>query len=184
MKNRKEILLVLGSLLVVLWVVHDFLLVREDKFEGVFGYSFENKTSQEVLKFMEAEARRMLSDVDEREQVIGFANITELNHYLLHTKKASTESYYDFINNILHPKQKASLKDKARYVYQVNKYLRRKRKTRYEYLKYEISEPEFFYEDFARNARVMLVRTTHENKKEHLDYCFRKYKGRYYLYLK
>jgi hypothetical protein len=182
--TRRKYIVILAFVFLAFWVLYDLLLVGSKEFPIAHEYSFEDKTIREIAGSMTEQSLRMVSDGDEQEQIIGFAHLIERNRYLLYQNEISLESYYDFVNNILYPKQKNSLKDKTRYAYQLNKYLIRMRKTHYEYLKYEMSEPEFYYEDFTRNARVLLVRTSLEGNREYHTHHFRNYKGRYYLYLK
>ncbi|MCP5108921.1 MAG: hypothetical protein GY950_36395 [bacterium] len=181
---RKKYIFALALFLVLFWVLHDFILVGNKEFQISREFSFENKTSREIAESMTEESQRLVSIGDEKEQIIGFVHIIERNRYLLYKNEISLESFYDFITNILYPRQKISMKSKGQYAYQVRKYLNRMRKTRYEYLRYQLSDPEFYYEDYTRNARVNLVRTTLEGTKEYHRHYFRKYKGRYYLYLK
>lgn len=180
---NKKYIIGLAVFLAVFWFLHDFVLVKSTEFQTKHGYTFENKTVREVAGSMSDETQRLLSGVDEKEQITGFVHIIERNRYLLYRNEISPESYYDFIGTILYPFQKISTKKKSQYSYQVSKYLRRMRKTRYEYIKYEMSDPEFYYEDYTRNAEVSLVRTTLEGNKEYSKHHFRQYKERYYLYL-
>ncbi len=181
---KKKYALILALFFAAFWVLYDFVLVGNKEFPKAHEYSFENKTIRDIAGSMNEQSQRMVSLGNEREQIIGFVHLIERNRYLLYKNQISLESYYDFVNNILYPKQKNSLKDKARYAHQLSKYLRRMRKTHYEYLKYEMSDPEFFYEDYTRNARVMVVRTSLEGNREYHTHHFRNYKDRYYLYLK
>ncbi len=182
-KNKKYII-GLGVFLVVFWVIYDFVLMRGDEFQGAHAYTFENKTVRDVARSMSDETQRLLGGVTEREQVIGFVHLIERNRYLLYNNEISLESFYDFITNILFPFQKINLKKKSQYTYQLSKYLRRLRKTQYEYVKYEMSEPGFYYKAHVRHAVVSLVRTSLGGNKEFYKHHFRQYKGRYYLYLK
>lgn len=184
LEDRRKYFVILGVFLVVFWILHDFVLSGNREFRKIDEYTFEDKSVREVARSMDRESRRLVSVGNEKEQIIGFVHILERNHYLLHQNEISLESYYDFLNTILYPKQKRSLKVKAEYAYQVDKYLKRMRKTKYEYMKYELAEPEFYYEDYTRNARVLLVRTSVEGNRESLKHYFRKFKDRYYLYLK
>jgi hypothetical protein len=174
----------MAILLVIAWILYDFLLVGSKDFRKAQEYSFEGKTIREISGSLNDEFQHLYSGVDEKEQIMGFVHLLERNHYLLYRREIRLESFYDFISGILYPKQKVSLRDKSRYTFGVRRYLRRMRKTQYEYLKYELSEPEFYYEDYTRNARVLSVRTTVEGSKEYHKYYFREYKDRYYLYLK
>lgn len=182
--KRRNYFVILGIVLVVFWIIYDFILMEAKDFEIAHRYSFIDKTTREVGRSMTEESRRLLSGADEEEQISGFVHIIERNRYLLYKNQINLESYYDFIDNILYPKQKNSLKDKGEYAFQVSKYLRKIRRTQFEYAKYEMAKPEFYYEDYTRNARVLLVRTSVEGSKEYHTHYFRKYKGRYYLYLK
>lgn len=181
---NKRYIIGLGVFLVVFWVFYDFILVRGDEFQRAHGYTFENKTVRDVARSMSDETRRLLSGVNETEQVIGFVHLIERNRYLLYNNEISLESFYDFVNNILFPFQKISLKKKSQYTYQLSKYLRRLRKTRYEYVTYEMSDPEYYYDEHTRYAAVSLVRTSSEGNREFHKHHFRRYKGRYYLYLR
>jgi hypothetical protein len=180
---NKKYVIGLIVFLAIFWFLYDFVVVKSTEFQTKHIYSFENKTVREVADSMSNESQRLLSGVDEKEQITGFVHIIERNRYLLFKKAISPESYYDFIGTILYPFQKISTKKKSQYAYQVRKYLRRMRKTRYEYVKYEMSDPEFYYKDYTRNAEVSVVRVTPEGKKEYHKYHFRQYKERYYLYL-
>lgn len=174
----------LAILLVIAWVLYDFVLAGSKNFQKAQEYSFEGKTIREISGSLNEEFQRLYSGADETEQIMGFVHLIERNHYLLYRREIRLESFYDFISGILYPKQKVSLRNKSRYAFGVRRYLRRMRKTRYEYLKYELSEPEFYYEDYTRNASVLSVRTTVEGSKEYQKYYFREFKDRYYLYLK
>jgi len=181
---NKKFVIGLGVFLVVFWVIYDFVLMRGDEFKRTHAYTFEDKTVREVARSMSDETQRLLSGLNEKEQVIGFAHLIERNRYLLYNNEISLESFYDFVSNILFPFQKISLKKKSQYTYQLSKYLRRLRKTRYAYVKYELSDPEFYYEEHTRNAVVSLVRTSSGGNREFHKHHFRQYKDRYYLYLK
>jgi hypothetical protein len=180
---NKKYIIGLAAFLAVFWFLYDFVLVKSTEFQIKGGYTFENRTVREVADSMSNETQRLLGGVDEKEQITGFVHIIERNRYLLLKNAISPESYYDFINTILYPFQKISTKKKSLYAYQVRKYLRRMRKTQYDYVKYEMSEPEFYYKDYTRNAEVSVVRVTLEGKKEYRKHHFRQYKERYYLYL-
>ena len=182
--TRIKYVVILVLVFVTFSLLYDYVLVGSKEFPKTNEYSFEDKTPREVAQSMTEQSLRVVSIGDEKEQIIGFVHLIERNRYLLCKNEISLESYYDFLNNILYPKQKNSLKDKNKYVYQLNKYLVRLRKTHYEYLKYELSDPEFYYEDYTRNARIFLVRTSQEGNREYYTHHFRNYKGRYYLYLK
>ncbi len=180
---NKYYIIALGVLLVVAWGMHDFVLVKNKQFQTVDFYSFEEKSGRDVAASMTTESIRVLHVGNEREQILGIVHIMERNRFLLYKKEISTQSYYDFLDNFLYPLQKRHLKKKDQYAYQVNKYLRRLRRTKYTYFKYEMSEPEFYYEDYTRNARVSLLRSG-SGSNEFYRYHFRKYKGKYFLYLK
>ncbi|MCP4219215.1 MAG: hypothetical protein GY765_31560 [bacterium] len=191
MNQNRKYAVGLGIFLLGYWIVYDFVILKSDEFKSTDQYSFEGKSLRDITGSMSDEATKMVSAKAEKDQIISFVHIIERNHYLLHNKEISLQSYYDFINNILYPKQKGNLKNKREYAYQVNKYLRRMKKTEFKYTGYQIGTPEFFYDDFARNSRVSLIRILRGNKssgsrenKEPLEYSFRKYKNRYYLYLK
>lgn len=181
---NKKYIIGLGVFLIVFWVLYDFILMKGDEFKRTHAYTFENKTVRDVARSMSDETQRLLSGVNEKQQVIGFVHLIERNRYLLYNNEISLESFYDFVSNILFPFQKIGLKKKSQYTYQLSKYLRRLRKTRYEYVKYEMSDPEFYYEDHTRNAVVSLVRTSLDGNREFCRHHFRQYKDRYYLYLK
>jgi len=173
---------VLAIFLVVSWILYDFVLVGSKKFLITQSYSFEGKTTGEIADSLEKESRRLLSGAGEIEQIAGFVHLIERSRYLLYTGEVRLESYYDFTRSIMYPRQEIGFKDKSQYAVEVSKYLRRVRKTQYEYVKYEFSDPGFYYEDFTRNARVSVVRTARGGSKEYYTYHFREYRGRYYLY--
>lgn len=180
---NKKYVIGLAVFLAVFWFLYDFVLVKSTEFQVKNEFSFEDKTVREVADSMSEEARRLLAGLDEKEQIIGFVHIIERNRYLLLKNEISPESYYDFIGTILYPFQKISTRKKSQYAYQVRKYLRRMRKTQYEYVRYEMSEPEFYYRDYTRNAEVSVMRVTPEGKREFRKHHFRQYKERYYLFL-
>lgn len=173
----------LAIFLVIFWILYDFVLVGSKKFLITQSYSFEGKTTDEIADSLEKESRLLLFETSEKEQITSFVHLIERNRYLLYNGEVRLESYYDFTRSIMYPKQEIGLKEKTQYAYEVRKYMQRVRKTQYGYIKYEFSDPEFYYEDFTRNAHVSVVRTARGGSKEYYSYHFREYRGRYYLYL-
>ncbi|MCP4151172.1 MAG: hypothetical protein GY757_25740 [bacterium] len=206
--GNKRFVIGFAVLLALIWIMHDFVLVGGREFKIASSFSYENKTTREVTAAMMLESRKLVGSKRERDQILSFVHILECNRYLLYKKKVTRESFYDFLNTMLHPKQKRNLKEKAEYAYQVDKYLKRMRRTKYKSIGYNISEPEFYYEDFGRFAKVVLVRMNREfsdspppilqdvlgkmpftpevcrDYNEYSTIYFKKYKERFYIYMK
>lgn len=178
-----NIVMILAVFLLLFWALYDFVLVRPEVFRPVAEYTLGDKTPAQIKRSLEPEGRLMVSGKTETEKILAFVHVLERYHYLLYKQEINLQNYYDSIEPLLYPEQKNKLIARNVFTQQVRRYLRRLRQTEYDYLKYEVAEPVFYYEDYTRNAEVSLVRTTRGGS-ELLTYYFRLYKDGYYLYIK
>lgn len=181
--KHRNIVVLLVVFLLISWVMYDFVLVRHEVFHSVSQYSFQDKTPTQIKSSLDPVGRVMVSGKSESERILAFVHILERYHYLLYKQEITLQNYYDSIEPVLYPGQKNKLITRNVFIQQVKRYLRRLRQTEYDYLKYEIAEPRYYYEDYTRNVEVTLIRTTRGGS-EFLEYNFRLYKDGYYLYIK
>jgi hypothetical protein len=180
---EKKYILILIVLLVVIWVISDIRHLKEDSFEKAWEYSFQGKTPNEINEQVIRESLRYSSAKSDEVQILSLVNMLECRYYLLYNNQFSLKKYYDLIRVILHPELRYQVKNKKKYIDEIGKFLRRKRKLRIEYLKYEVSRPVFSREGSQDSAEVFLIRTTRGDK-EYLKYDLRKHtNNKYHLYL-
>jgi hypothetical protein len=180
---RYRIIIGLVILVIGIWIIFDFVLKKETPFTKDSEFVFQEKTLQQIKYFAERTFNDYLSSEENLDQVRLLVNALECNHYLLYANKLKVPRFYDFINIILLPSQRNELKNKTKYVYEIKRYLRRKRNLEIKYLKYEFSKPESLGETDNQYVRIRVTRKDAENV-ENLVYYFKKFKQRYYLYFK
>lgn len=181
MRNNLRIVILLVVLLILTWLFFDFTLRDKAQYLLDFEYSFKSKTLAQVKEFADEELDEYQLSEGSYEQVRFLVNALECHHYLLYANKISVTRFYDFIRLVLFPSQRAELKDKEKYVYEIKRYLRRKRNLDIQYSGYEVSEPVIPENTKDGFVRVYLTRKNAEGK-EYLSYSFKTFKNRYYLY--
>jgi len=187
MQKHVAYVLILGVILVICWLLFDFILVKEEIFNKVEEFSFEDKNEVEIKEKIKTEISRYQSAEEAAHQILALVNMLECNYYLLFNRHIGLNRYYDFIKIILFPPQRKQLKAKGNYVDEVKRYLKRRRKIKLEYNKYEISYPVIpGLHEKQRITKVLVARTLDSGKdKKFLKYCFKQYNDkRYYLYFK
>ena len=178
---------ILGIILVVCWLLSDFVLVKDEIFNKVEEFSFEDKNQIEVKEKIKKEIDRYQSAGQAKDQVCALVNILECRYYLLYNRYIGLRRYYDFIKIVLYPPQRNQLKDKQSYVDYVNRYLKRKRKLRFDCRKFEVSFPVIHHpHDKKKIVEVLVLRTMGKDEEKRIfRYYFKQYNdNRYYLYFK
>lgn len=183
MKTQNRYAIVLTSLVILIWIFFDFIVKKETPFNKDSEFFFQGKTLQQIKNFAEKSFNDYLASEENNTQVHLLVNAIECNYFLLYANKLSVPRFYDFINIILLPSQRNELKEKRKYVYEIKRYLRRKRNLEIQYLKYEISKPEQAKNKKNSVLKIRVIRKNADND-ENLTYYFKKFKQRYYLYLK
>jgi len=183
MKTQYRTITVLVILVILIWIFFDFILKKETPFTKDSEFIFEAKTLQQIKNHAEKSFNDYLITEESNTQVRLLVNALECNHFLLYANKLKVPRFYDFIHIILLPSQRDELKDKEKYVYEIKRYLRRKRNLEIKYLKYEISKPEPLEEKNNTVLKIRVIRRNADNN-ENLVYHFKKFKQRYYLYFK
>ncbi len=180
---NKKFVWMLVIVLVIVWVVNDLRQSQQGEFEKAFEYSFEEKSYQEIEDNLIRQSEHYMRPRSDTDQIFSLVNMMECRHYLLYENRYSLKKYYDFIKVILYPDLRFGLKNKKKYSDEIGKFLRRKRKIKIKYLKYEVSRPLVSKEGTIESAQVFLIRTAKADK-EYLKYDFKKHAdGRYYLYV-
>ena len=183
MRVQYRIITGLAILTISIWIIFDYLLKKEIPFTKDSEFVFQEKTLQQIKNFTDSAFNDYLNSQETLNQVRLLVNTLECNHYLLYANKLKVPRFYDFINLILLPSQRNELKNKKKYVYEIKRYLRRKRNLEIKYLKYEFSKPEPVGEPDNQYVRIRVIRKDAENV-ENLVYYFKKFRKRYYLYFK
>jgi hypothetical protein len=180
----------MALILVICWLLYDFVLVKDEIFYRIDEYSFKDKQKTEIKEKIKQEIKGFQSSKEPVNQVRALIHILECNYYLLYNRARRMERYYDFVKFVLHPSQRRQLKDKQGYVNEAKRHLKRKRNLPINFKKYEISRPVFSGPPGSEAAEVLVIRTLTEasgedQSKEFFTYFFQKYKdNRFYLYFK
>ncbi|MCK4835526.1 MAG: hypothetical protein KAT17_02770, partial [Candidatus Aminicenantes bacterium] len=127
MKFEYRIIIVLIIMVFLIWIIFDVIIKKEVQFTKDFEFSFESKTIQQIKNFAENALNDYLTSEKNNTQIRSLVNAIECNHFLLYANKMSENRFYDFISLILLPSQRIELKEKEKYVYEIKRYLRRKR---------------------------------------------------------
>lgn len=183
MKSRYRYITILIILVAVIWIVNDFGIREEIQISKDFEFSFESNTLKQIKDHAKSVLDEYYASEDNDVQIRALINAVECYHYLLYANEINVSRFYDFMRIILLPAQRIKLRKKEEYVYEIKRYLRRKRNLNIQYLKYEVSKPVQLDEQKDEFVQIHLIRTNAENK-EYLSYFFKKFKNRFYLYLK
>ncbi len=186
---RKERILyssLLVGILLVLWVMMDFVLIKEETFLKSEEYTFLGRTELEVKTRVKLDIKRYQTAPKPEEQVLALVHLLECHYFQLLTRRTGMDRYFDFIKIVLYPSQRVQLKNKTGYTRQVGRYLKRKKNLNIRFIKYELSVPVFRDDVDGMTARVLVKRTMHSTSGSHTEiflYHFRKHSdNRFYLY--
>ena len=169
---EKKHIFILLAILILIWVVNDLRQGSQGEFEKAYEYFFKDKSYMEIENYLNRENEHYMRARTDREQMYALVNMMEGRHFLLYENRYS-----------LSPELRFQLKNKKNYTEEIGKFLRRKRKIKIKYLKYEVSVPVVSKDGTIEMAEVFLIRTS-KGEKEYIKYDFKKYSnGRYYLYL-
>lgn len=192
--DHKRYIFFLAAILMAVWLLYDFILVKESPFAKGEEYSFEDKLESVIKDKVNSELQRYEASLDKDQQVIALVHALECNYFLVYNSFRRLERYYDFIKIVLFPHQRRQLKDKKNYLRQIRRYLKRKRNVNVHFSKYEISLPRFSGPTGGETAQLTVIRTIvtglgkdttpdAEITKEVHTYSFKRHTDRrFYLY--
>jgi formyltetrahydrofolate synthetase len=202
-REKKKYISILFLALLLVWVINDFILVKEKVFQTIEQYSFKDKSFVVVKEKVKQEIKRLQTagnlvnsgagGLETADQLLAMVHMTECNYYLLLNRQKSLERYYDFIKLVLYPPQRRELREKSEYVKEMKRHLKRKKNLKIRFTDYTISSPVVTGTPGRETAEVLVMRimvsapegveVEGEAGKEYVMYRFRRHTDkRYYLY--
>jgi hypothetical protein len=171
--------------LVVAWVLLQVVFKQESIYRQMDQFVFIEKSASIIKQKIQTEIDRFRNSDSPTAQTAAIVHIIECSQFLMYEKKLKVEHYYDYMRMMTFPVQRKQLKDKAKYIEDTKRYLRRKRNLYLKYHSYSLSTPQFPTGSRAHSleAEVYVLRKSDKGD-DYIRYNFRKHKdNRYYLLL-
>ena len=181
MRRNRLYALLLIVVLGMIWIATDRLMKREETFNKAYEFSFDTKSTRQIEEFSSRNLGEYRFSQQGDVQIRALVNALECYHFLVYNNAVSVSRFYDFMRIVMLPEQRGRLREKEKYVYEIRRYLRRKRNLKIQYLKFEVSEPIQRKPPPDSRVDVMVIRTDADNR-ETITYSFQMFKNRYYLF--
>jgi hypothetical protein len=181
MKKNPVYALILIIVLGLVWYMANRTMKEEEPFTKAYEFSFGTKSVRQIDEFAKRTLGEYRFSQNVNVQLRSLVNALECHHYLVFNNAISVSRFYDFMRIVLLPQQREQLRDKDEYVYEIKRYLRRKRNLNVQYLRYEVSEPIRRQTPSDSWVDVTVIRTDARNR-ELITYSFKTFNNRYYLF--